>query len=64
MIGTLMEVKTRSDMDRIRGDGSDRSFWNVLMDSSSSSEFEAALGDQHLYDTADGSLAHYRRRKM
>jgi hypothetical protein len=31
--GSLMEVNTRSDMDRMSGDESERSFWNVLIDS-------------------------------
>lgn len=43
MMGTRIEVKTRKDIDRIRGEGSLRSFWKVLMDSSNSSELEAAL---------------------
>jgi hypothetical protein len=43
MTGTLMLVKTRNDIDRIKGEGSDRSFWNVLILSNSKSEFVDAL---------------------
>lgn len=50
MIGTRMDVKTLSDMDRINGDESERSFWNVLMDSKRRSEFvDALLSIQHAF---------------
>jgi hypothetical protein len=38
-----MEVRTRNDMDRMRGEGSARSFWKVLIDSKRRSEFVDAL---------------------
>jgi hypothetical protein len=43
MTGTRIDVKTRRDMDRINGEGSARSFWNVLMDNNNRSEFVEAL---------------------
>ena len=38
-----MEVSTRSDMDRINGEESDRSFWKVLIDNKRRSELVDAL---------------------
>lgn len=43
MTGTRMEVRTLSDIDRINGEGSDRSFWKVLIDNRSRSELVDAL---------------------
>ena len=43
MTGTRIEVSTLRDMLRIKGEGSDKSFWNVLIDSSSKSELVDAL---------------------
>lgn len=47
MTGTRIDVNTLSDMERINGEGSDRSFWNVLIESSSRSELVEALHSQY-----------------
>lgn len=41
--GTRIDVRTRSDMLLIKGEGSERSFWNVLIDNSNRSELVDAL---------------------
>ena len=46
MTGTRIDVNTLNDIDLISGDGSDKSFWNVLIDSSRRSELVAALHGQ------------------
>lgn len=43
MTGTRIDVKTRNDIDRINGEGSDKSFWKVLIESNKRSELVAAL---------------------
>lgn len=43
MTGTLIDVRTLNDIERMSGDWSDKSFWNVLMERSSRSELVDAL---------------------
>lgn len=62
MIGTRMDVKTLSDMDRINGDESERSFWKVLMDSKRRSEFVDALLSISMPFSLDDDFTHNRKR--
>ena len=57
MTGTRIEVSTLSDMLRMSGDGSERSFWNVLIDNSRRSELVEALQCQIISNCAKGEHA-------
>ena len=62
MTGTRIDVNTLSDMDRMSGEVSERSFWNVLIDSKSRSELVAALTSQRI--TQIQMETYYLSRKM
>lgn len=64
MTGTLIEVSTLSDMDRIRGELSDKSFWKVLMDKSSKSELVEALRCRQLVTARNLMNAHSQSKKV